>query len=870
MDSKTIRALYLDYFREKEHAVVPGSGLIPHDDPTLLFTSAGMVQFKKLWATPAALPYSRVATCQKCMRAGGKDSDIDNIGITGRHHTFFEMLGNFSFGDYFKKEAIEWAFEFVISHLKIKEDVIWVSYYEKDDETCGIWKKYLPSDRIVPLSEKDNFWGPAGDTGPCGPCTELYIDFGRDKSCGQDCKPGCECSRFLEFWNLVFPQYDKQKDGSIPPLKRRGVDTGMGLERIARILQNAPSNYETDLFLPIIKEIEKISGHSYQDKEKKPQFRIIADHIRAAVFLIDDNILPSNEGRGYVLRRILRRAGITGSSLGINEIFLNHLSHVPIRIMQDAYPSLKEHAELIKKVVHEEEERFQALLDSAGKNFHDVTGQIKDEIIPGELVFKLYDTYGIPRDLIEDLASQENRIVDWNGFDKQLEEQKHISRFSTSAGLHKTAVLERSPLNETVFFGYSGTEGEGNIVAIYRDDKKNFYIVLDRTPFYPEKGGQVGDRGTLKNADMSFDVTDTQIDEKGIIYHIGKLKKGDFDRLMQNTKVIAAVDAEFRKAVSINHTATHLLHYALRQVLGDGIRQAGSYVAGGRLRFDFVCFENLDEEKVEKVESIIQEKIIKNSPVVVEEMSLDDAIGRGAIALFHEKYGEKVRVIQTGDYHAEVCGGTHTDTTGSMLLFRITGFSSIGKNLKRIEAVTYREALGILEGCKKTIDRIAYILGVENSKVLPKFEKLLSEAEEKDKLLSRYEQLIASGFAAEIAENKEVYDIGGDTCNLAAGMVNIQNNDIMSRIADDVMSAVNRGIVFLGNVIEDKIFVLIKVSDDFTKKFPAVKLMKVLSGILDGKGGGSTAFARGSGKSVGSFDNAVSELRKVIQEGRQE
>ncbi len=867
MNSRDIRQRYLDYFKVKEHAVVPSSGLVPFDDPTLLFTNAGMVQFKKYWATPAALPYPRAVTCQKCMRAGGKDSDIDNIGKTGRHHTFFEMLGNFSFGDYFKREAIEWAFDFTVSCLKIPEKVLWASYYEEDGETRDIWKKILPAERIVPLSKKDNFWGPAGDTGPCGPCTELYVDFGKDRSCGASCKPGCDCDRFLEFWNLVFPQYDKQTDGSMPPLKRRGVDTGMGLERISRILQNTPSNYETDLFLPIIREIEKISGHGYEkNPEKKFMFRIISDHIRAAVFLINDNVLPSNEGRGYVLRRILRRAGITGSNMGIGEPFLSHLCEIPADNMRDVYPSLGEHRELIKRVIHEEEEKFHALLDSANKNFYDLAGGSRKNSVPGDVAFKLYDTYGIPKDLLEDLAAQDNRTVDWEGFNRHLDEQKRQSRFSTSEGMKKSAVFEKQPLTETVFTGYAGTGDEGNVTAVYRDEKKKLlYVVLDKTPFYPEKGGQAGDRGVLENRDARFAVSDTQVDEKGLIYHIGKLEKGGFENLEENPVMKASVDREFRKSVSINHTATHLLHFALRQVMGKDVRQAGSYVTGERLRFDFVCFGSFSEEEAKKAEAIVQDKIMQNSPVSVEEMFLDEAVKKGAIALFLEKYGEKVRVIKTGDYHTEVCGGTHTDMTGNMLLFHITGFSSIGKNLKRIEAVTYREALNFLGRYRETVDALAMKLGVESEKVLKRVEKLIFETEAKDKLISRYENILAEGFSRDIGDKKETYEAEGRDCNFTCGMLNVDNNELISRVADGVMSGMGEGVVFLGSAKDGKIFTVIKVSDAFKDKFPAVGLMKEVSGILNGQGGGSPVFARGSGSCPENFEKAAEKIREILK-----
>ncbi len=869
MKSSEIRKLYLDYFESKGHTVVNGCGLVPFDDPTLLFTSAGMVQFKKFWATGGKLPYAKAATCQKCVRAGGKDSDIEKIGITGRHHTFFEMLGNFSFGDYFKKEAIEWAHEFVVQHLKIKENLLWVSYFEDDAETKDIWKKLLPENRIIPLSAKDNFWGPAGDTGPCGPCTELYIDFGEDKGCGnKDCMPGCECGRFLEFWNLVFPQYDKQKDGSLAELKRRGVDTGMGLERITRILQKTASNNETDLFLPIIKEIEIISGHGYEkSNDKRPLFRITADHIRASVFLIDDNILPSNEGRGYVLRRILRRAGMTGSNLGVKEPFLSELSETVVKIMQDVYPSLNEHKELIKRVILEEEEKYSVLLSSAGRNFNDFTAGIKGNIVPGDVAFKLYDTYGIPRDLLEDLALDSGLTIDWKEFDRLMEEQKKLSRFSTSMGFRKKTVFENPHLSETVFTGYKTAKDEVIVKALYSGGKEEkLYLVLDKTPFYPEKGGQAGDRGVIENGEIKFSVNDTQIDEKGLIYHIGTLTEGKPAQLEgREVRVTASVDKEYRKQVSINHTSTHLLHYALREVFGKEIRQAGSSVSSERLRFDFVCFSQLNPGDVRKAERIVQEKIFEDSPVIVEEMSLDEAVERGAIALFMEKYGEKVRIIKTGGYHTEVCGGTHMARTGEAVLFLITGFSSIGQNLKRIEAVTYKEAVNLLNGYRSVAEQIAQKLDTDTGKVIVKVEKMLSENERKNGLIEKYENKLASELAGEIAAGKESFNIDGDKVHFANALVRIENNEAVSVISDDIAEKIGEGIVFIGNEVNGRVFLTLKVSGRCKDRFSAVKLMKEVSEIMEGQGGGSPAFARGSGRNPGNFGKAADKIRQIIQ-----
>jgi len=863
--SSEIRSLYLEFFKKKGHSVVPGIGLIPFDDPTLLFTSAGMVQFKKFWATDVPLPYKRATTCQKCLRAGGKDSDIDKIGITGRHHTFFEMLGNFSFGDYFKKEAIEWAWEFVVEYLKIPERNIWVSYYEKDDETKGIWKRFLPEAKIVPLSEKDNFWGPAGDTGPCGPCTELYIDFGIEKGCGSDCKPGCECGRFLEFWNLVFPQYDKQKDGSLPPLKRRGVDTGMGLERITRIMQGTPSNYETDLFLPIIKEIEKMSGYSYNDKEKQPSFRITADHIRAAAFLIDENVLPSNEGRGYVLRRIIRRAEITGADLDIKEPFLHQLSGVVVDIMGDVYPTLKKNIEMIKRVIYEEEEKYYYLINSASKNFYIATEKVKEKRIPGDIAFKLYDTYGIPKDLLEDMSSQRGLSVDWDGFNRCLEEQREKARSSSEIGAKKKLIAGTQPLTETEFCGYDKTDSTGKGIAVYKDEKKAlFYLVLDKTPFYPEKGGQIGDRGKIVDNKIEFQVFDTQIDEKGIIYHAGKIIKGSPDDFI-GRELNALVSKDFRKRVSINHTSTHLLHYALRNVIGKDVRQAGSFVGDTRLRFDFVCFKQLSDKDIEEVENIVQEKIFDNSPVSIDEMTLDEAMKKGAIALFQEKYGERVRVIGIGDYHSEVCGGTHIKRTGEIILFKITNFSSIGQNLKRIEAVTYREAIKYLNSYKRLVDDISMRFNTKPGKVLPVIEKLLLGREEKDKVIKRYEERLALEISSKLIEKKEQCEIDNKQAYLVSGLIDIGGSDFISGVADRVMKEIGEGVVFIGSPSDKGLSFVIKVGPDCSRYFSAKDLVRDVSGIIEGQGGGSNLFARGSGKRPEKFGEAVNRIKKILK-----
>lgn len=810
MESKIIREEYLKFFESKGHKIVKSSSLIPLEDPTLLFTNAGMVQFKKFWATDIPLPYSRATTCQKCLRAGGKDSDLEKIGESGKHHTFFEMLGNFSFGDYFKKESIEWAYEFVIEKLKIPEEKIWVSYFKDDVETKEIWEKFLPENKIIPLGEKDNFWGPAGDTGPCGPSSEIYFDFGEEKGCGRkECKPGCDCERFLEFWNLVFPQFDKQKDGSFLPLKRRGVDTGMGLERISRILQGVDSNYDTDLFIPIIKKIEEISGFNYRDNKRN--FRIISDHIRGIVFCICDGVLPSNEGRGYVLRRIIRRACLSGLDLNLKEPFLFKLSDVVIEKMGEIYPELYENRKIIEKVIHEEEERFHYLISSSRKIFFEVIKTEKKEEISGETLFKLYDTYGIPKDLIDELAFQYNKKVDWDGFEKYMEKQKEQSRKRSKIGMKKREILISERIMESEFTGYEKISDKGNICGIYQGENNLYYLVFNRTPFYPERGGQIGDRGFIFNDNFKFEVIDTQIDEKGLIYHIGRVIKGKIDDIKLGDEFYLNVDEEFRKSVSINHTSTHLLHYALREIIGKEARQAGSYVGDDKLRFDFVCFDEIDDEIIGKIEEKVWEKIFKKEKVIIQEMPVEEAIEKGAIALFTEKYGERVRVVSIGEFHKEVCGGTHVKNTGDIFLFHITSFSTIGKNLKRIEAITYKRCLEYFINSLETLKKLSGLLKVEKERVLSRVEKIIEEIKEKERLIEKYLSLSTEKIVKRITEKPKIFKIGEREIKFYTGNVEIKEKEHIAKISDIISEKDLNSIVFLFSEIDGKRFFVLKI-----------------------------------------------------------
>ena len=869
MESDKIRKLYLDFFQEREHVLVPSMSLIPLEDPTLLFTSAGMVQFKKYWATDIPLPYKRATSCQKCMRAGGKDSDLEKIGESGKHHTFFEMLGNFSFGDYFKKEAIKWAYEFTVNILRIPEKLLWVSYYERDKETEKIWREFLPQERIVPLGEKDNFWGPAGNTGPCGPCTELYIDLGINKGCGRkECKPGCDCERFLEFWNLVFPQYDKQDDGSFLPLKRKGVDTGMGLERIARILQKTETNYETDIFLPIIRKIEEISNHSYEkEHEKKKFFRIISDHIRSIVFVIDENVIPSNEGRGYVVRNLIRRACIAGINIGISSPFLHKIAYIPIQLMSKTYPTLSQHQQIIEKILYEEEDKFYLTANSSEKKFIEFikTKNIKDKFIPGNLAFELYSTYGIRKDILEKIANSEGFKIDWETFNLCLLEEKERSRFTSTFTKNREIIFEIDNIKETEFIGYNNFSSNSQICALYRDKEKDLlYLVLDKTPFYPEKGGQIGDKGIIENTKIKINVVDTQIDEKGLIYHIGKLEKGLISELNIGMSVKASIDTERRKEISVNHTATHLLQYALRTFLGNEVRQSGSYVGDDKLRFDFICFSEINTETLNKIEKFVQEKIFENIEVIAEEILLEEAIKKGAVALFLDKYKEKVRVIHIDEEYAEVCGGTHLKSTGEIYLFKIINFTNIGKNMKRIESVTYKKAYNYIDSFYQTAEEIGQELGVSPDKIKLKIEKTKEELEEKEKLIRKYKDLLiknkienVSSIALKFLHNGEEYFFVGEE-------IEIQDREGIGKLADKLLEELKKGIVIVGSEIEGKVFFVIKVSKELSKVLPANKIIKDIFCKIKGKGGGSPIFSQGNIEE-GNFTSIIETTKEILQ-----
>ncbi|HHX51076.1 MAG TPA: alanine--tRNA ligase, partial [Clostridia bacterium] len=754
-----IRSKFLGYFESKGHQIVPSASLVPHEDPTLLFTNAGMVQFKDVFLGLDKRPYNRAVTSQKCVRAGGKHNDLETVGRTARHHTFFEMLGNFSLGNYFKRDAIIYAWEFLTEVLGLPPEQLWVTIYRDDDEADQLWQELtpVPKERIVRLGEEDNFWA-MGDTGPCGPCSEIIIDRGIEYSCSApECAIGkCDCDRWLEIWNLVFMQFERDDEGILTPLPHPSIDTGMGLERITSVLQKVNSNYETDLLRPLIEEVERITGKSYSSDEKGFPFRVIADHARACTFLIGDGVLPANEGRGYVLRRILRRAIRLGKMLGIEKPFLYGMVSLVVSIMEEAYSELKEQQSSIAKIIRMEEERFQETLNEGTKVANDIIRQImkdKRDTISGQEAFLLYDTYGFPLDLTEDIAEENGLEVDKQGFEQAMEEQRRRARearedvkawdFEASfAGL--LGKIE----GETPFTGYRGLEEEAKILSIVKETREQNqleagsegWILLEKTPFYGESGGQVGDEGFLASPSGTGLILDTKKLPDGKIIHLTRVEEGFLEK---GSSVQIQVDRERRQSIARNHSATHLLHKALKEVLGKHVNQAGSLVAPDRLRFDFTHFSAPDDRELDLIESIVNTQILNDLKVETYETGFEEAKKQGVTALFGEKYGDRVRVVKMGDYSAELCGGTHVDSTGGIGPFKVLAETGIGSGLRRIEAVTGTAALSYFHQQARLLDQLSHLLKSPVQYLPQKIESLLQESKEKDRELERLSQKMA-------------------------------------------------------------------------------------------------------------------------------
>ncbi|MCX7724085.1 MAG: alanine--tRNA ligase [Thermodesulfovibrio sp.] len=872
MQSNEIRKLFLDYFISKGHELVKSSPLIPKDDPSLLFTNAGMVQFKRVFLGEEQRPYSRATTCQKCMRAGGKHSDLENVGFTARHHTFFEMLGNFSFGDYFKREAILFAWQLLTEYFKIPKEKLWVSIYKDDDEASDIWEKEIgiPSDRIVRLGEKDNFWQ-MGDTGPCGPCSEIIIDQGEDFGCRKpDCSVGCDCDRFLELWNLVFMQYNRDESGKLTPLPKPSIDTGMGLERITAVKQGKRTNFDTDLFEPIISEICSTLNVKY-GKERKSDIsiKVIADHIRAATFLIAEGLIPSNEGRGYVLRRIIRRAGRHIKLLGYDKpAFYRFVEPVVYKLGQ-IYPEIVSERERIEKIIRVEEERFLKSLEKAQQIFDDIVNNLKkteSKLIPGEEVFKLYDTFGLPFDLIKEMAQDSELQIDDIGFQRELNKQRERARASQKS--EDVAVAEvykqlKSQNKDLIFIGYNEYETETEIYAIVKNGERirqlhkgeEGEIFLFETPFYAESGGQVGDKGIIISNSGKAEVYDTK---KVLGMHCHKVKIID-GFLREGDKVFAKIDVERREAIKRNHTATHLVHSALRAVVGEHVKQAGSLVAPDRLRFDFTHFEALTDSELREIERVVNEKIIENLPVKVEIKSLDEALNEGVIALFEDKYEDRVRVVKILGFSKELCGGTHCSSTGEIGSFYIVSEGSVASGIRRIEAVTGMEAFRYSNNNRQQLKAISLIL--KSPEPVKAVERLISELKEKQQQIETLKNKLLTQNIEEIL--KQARDIKG----VKALALKLEGVDLkgLRTLSDKIKEKLHPAIILLGSKLDGQGLLILSVTKDITDRYDAGKLMKDILQAVGGKGGGKAETAQGGCPDGECLDKVVDIFYSLIE-----
>jgi alanyl-tRNA synthetase len=878
MTGNEVRKKFLDYFQKHHHRIVRSSSLVPQDDPTLLFTNAGMVQFKRCFLGEEKRDYVRATTSQKCVRAGGKHNDLENVGYTARHHTFFEMLGNFSFGDYFKEKAIEFAWDLLTDGYGLPGEKLYASIYLDDDEAYDLWHDHIgiPTERIARFGEEDNFWA-MGDTGPCGPCSELLLDRGEAYACGKpDCKVGCECDRYLEIWNLVFMQFNRDASGKMTPLPKPSIDTGLGLERMVALLQDVPTNFDTDLMLPIIKKAQELAQKKMGDsKEDDVAMKVIADHSRAAAFLINDGVLPSNEGRGYVLRRIMRRAIRYGRNLGLEKPFLHQTSKVVFDIMQDAYPELSDSRAFITNVIQNEELRFSETLDFGLKLLTDSLADIRakgENQVPGALIFKLYDTYGFPVDIVRDVVRDENMDLDMDGFESEMGAQRDRSR--TVAAFSEIGDAYRQLSGEGFqpeFVGYNRTTADAEVILLVVDGEARdeavkgqlVELVVDRTPFYGEAGGQVGDTGTIaaRNVDSEFEmtVTDTIKDPTGLIIHQGEIVSG---AVHKGDRVTLAVDLEKRRATALNHTATHILHHALKKTLGDHVKQAGSLVAPDRLRFDFTHFSQITAEDLDKIETLVNNRIRQNVAVQSDEMDAEDAFKTGATALFEEKYGARVRVVSLSDFSKELCGGTHTERTGNIGLFKITSEASVASGIRRIEALTGKEALAHVQRTSHILQETARMMREKPEAIPRRFEKILEQHRQTEKEIAKLKARLLS-LSITKAEN-EVKNING--LKLIAKIVDAESPAALRELADRFKEKIRSGIVILGSPTGSKALLIAVVTSDLTDRFHAGDIVKQIAALVGGGGGGRPDMAQAGGTQPENLDRAIAAGHKIIAE----
>jgi alanyl-tRNA synthetase len=873
MTGNDVRRKFLEYFKKYDHRIVRSSSLVPQDDPTLLFVNAGMVQFKRAFLGEENRGYLRATTSQKCVRAGGKHNDLENVGYTARHHTFFEMLGNFSFGDYFKEKALEYGWDLLINGYGLPEDKLWVSIYLDDDEANDLWQKNIgvPEERVVRFGEEDNFWS-MGDTGPCGPCSEIHLDRGEAYGCGRpECKIGCDCDRFLEIWNLVFMQFNRDADGKMTPLPKPSIDTGLGLERMVSIIQNVPTNYDTDLILPIMKKAQDLSEKKIgESKEADVAMKVIADHSRAAAFLIGDGVFPSNEGRGYVLRRIMRRAIRYGRNIGLTKPFLHKTAGVVFDIMKGAYPELIEASAFITNVIKNEEVRFSETLDNGLKLLNDSLSGIKakgENEVPGNIIFKLYDTFGFPVDIVRDVIRDEKMTLDMKGFDKAMNEQRTKSRsVATFSGIGDAYKKLSARGIKSEFTGYDKKTCDSKVLLMIENGEEvyeatvgnNIEIVTEATPFYGEAGGQAGDTGVITGENLEIEVSNTIKDPTGLVIHKGKIVSG---KIAKGQTVTLIVDNDKRKSTECSHTATHILHAVLREVLGDHVKQAGSLVAPDRLRFDFSHFSMIDTQTLDKIESLVNRRIRENISTHTEEMDAEEAFKTGAMALFEEKYGDRVRVVSLADFSKELCGGTHTERTGNIGLFKILGESSIASGVRRIEALTGEAAMEFVQQTSKIVQDTARLVKEKPEVVPQRVRKILADQKALEKELGKLKAKIAAISTDDAQE--QIKTING--IKVIVKKVALDNPATLRDLADKFKNKINSGIVVLGSVAGSKALIIVVVSNDLVNRYHAGHIIKQVAAVVGGGGGGRPDMAQAGGTKPEKLDAALNKAYEIIE-----
>jgi alanyl-tRNA synthetase len=878
MKGNEIRSRFLNYFKDQGHTVVDSSSLVPKDDPTLLFVNAGMVQFKTVFMGEEKRDYLRAVTSQRCVRAGGKHNDLENVGYTARHHTFFEMLGNFSFGDYFKEDAIRYAWDFLTVQLGLNPDNLWVSIFDDDDEAQELWEKVedLPKGRIVRMGEKDNFWA-MGDTGPCGPCSEIHIDQGEVAGCGRaDCALGCDCDRFLELWNLVFMQFNRSEDGTLTPLPKPSIDTGMGLERVAAVLQGKYNNYDSDLFTPIIATIEKLSGKKYRvNTQDDTAMRVVADHARATTFLVADGVLPSNEGRGYVLRRIMRRAVRYGKYLGLEKSFMDEVTTAVVHEMIAAYPHLADATSLLTKVVNNEEERFRETLANGLALLDEEIARLAREkmtTIPGGFIFKLYDTFGFPFDIVRDIALERGLGFDEPGFIGEMENQRKKSRHSRKGegvrllgeGVKSLAAEGR----KTEFVGYHDSTVRTRVAGLLNMAGERVDVLcpgecgqlfVEKTPFYAESGGQVGDSGEVLWTGGRAKVSATSVEGEKIILHAIEIEEGE---LTEEAEVTLSVAGDRRQAVAAHHSSTHLLQAALRQVLGDHVKQAGSLVGPDRLRFDFTHFSPLSPEEIEAVEYLVNEKIWQNSSVSTQLLTKEDALKGGATALFGEKYEETVRVVSMADFSKELCGGTHVQATGEIGVFKIQSEGGIASGVRRIEAVAGRVAFAEIQAVYRRERQLAGLLNTGNpAEIVGKVEGLMKTLKSTEKQVADLSRQLASSDLDTVFDNAVIID----GIKVISAQIPLDSPQTLREVGDKVRENLASGIAVLGGTINGKAALLAIVSSDLTTRIKAGDLVNKVAKIVGGKGGGRPDMAQAGGPMVDKINEAIKSVPGAVK-----